>query len=368
MPTATATRLYLPAVAAAAAALSCPAQYSNGPCFTAPRNWTEAQRHCERHGSNLVTVLSDAANTELGQGGCFAPAPWNGWRCTWVGLNDLRTEGSFEWASGAAFSFQAWGMHEPDTTEGNGQDCTAVCHGGEVDGYSGEFWLDLECDAEYPFCCDENTFDRDAGTSPEGSFLANLEATTAPMTPPPPPDPDPYDERLLCFSTQLTWMDAQSVCQSMGSHLMTIHTQADLAHVSRTAHYSRVPATWGLDWRCLWTGFQDRQEEGRYQWMSGARPSFTRNADPQCSHPPPPCRPAACQTPLARRLLTSAVLVWRSLSHGDPTAPFGPFEAGNGDGEEEDCVAVCRSDCLNASASGCMDLAEYGASRPSDLP
>ena len=39
---------------------------------------------------------------------------------------------------------------------------------------------------------------------------------------------------------------------------------------------------------------------------------------------------------------------------------FGPFEAGNGDGAEEDCVAVCQADCdhLN-STQKCADLSEY---------
>ena len=300
------------------ASWTCPITFSNGPCFTSAKNWTEAQRTCEQHGSNLATIVDAGFNAQLGQGGCFSAAPWNGWQCTWVGLTDLRAEGNFEWASGVNFSYANWGRYEPDTTSGNQQDCAAVCHGGSIDGYTGDFWVDLECSSEYTFCCDPATFSRDSGTPAEDSFLASLAAPAshaAPPSPPPLADPNPYADRRICFSTQLTWSDAQLVCESMGSNLITIHNEAELDHLGRTVHYSRVPDSWGLDWQCVWAGFHDQREEGSYEWVSRARPGFT---------------PA-----------------------------FGPFEAGNGDGAEEDCVALCKSACANGTAP-CTDLAEYG--------
>ena len=35
---------------------SCPTAFSDGPCFTLAKNWTDAQRICESHGSNLATI------------------------------------------------------------------------------------------------------------------------------------------------------------------------------------------------------------------------------------------------------------------------------------------------------------------------
>jgi len=302
----------------AAAQWTCPASFSNGPCFTLAKNWTEAQRTCEQHGSNLATISDAELNANLGEGACFAPAPWNDWQCSWVGLNDLRNEGSFEWASGTPFSYENWGEYEPDTTEGNAQDCTAVCKGGSIDGYSGYFWVDLECDAEYTFCCDPSTFAYDAGTPTDSSFLASLEKSAATSTrpPPPAPDPNPYAERQLCFSSQLNWEDAQALCQAVDSHLLTIGTGAELDKLGQTVHFSGVSPSWGLDWKCIWTGLHDRSEEGSYEWISQASTGFI--------------------------------------------PPFGPFEGANGDGAEEDCVALCQSSCANSSAPGCMDLGEYG--------
>ena len=56
----------------------------------------------------------------LGAGGCFSDAPWNDWSCTWVGATDMRLDGSFEWASGAAFNYSNWGAWEPSTSVGDG--------------------------------------------------------------------------------------------------------------------------------------------------------------------------------------------------------------------------------------------------------
>ena len=166
----------------------------------------------EQHGSNLATIKSASENARIGKDGCFSDAPWNDWKCSWMGLTDQRDESTQEWASGAAFSSSAafWGEYEPMATAGNAQDCGAVCHGGNLAGYTGDFWVDLECKSEYAFCCDEATFVKDAGTASKDSFLNELAAAKAakPVAPVP-VDPDPYVGRRLCFSTKQTWADAQ---------------------------------------------------------------------------------------------------------------------------------------------------------------
>jgi len=101
---------------------------------------------------------------------------------------------------------------------------------------------------------------------------------------------------------------------------MTIHNQAELDHAASTAHFSRVE--FGLDWKCFWSGWSDQAKEGEYTWISKANPAFMPS--------------------------------------------FGPFEAGNGDGDEQDCVAICKPDCdylhdhENPKTPNCTDLGEYG--------
>ena len=87
-----------------------------------------------------------------------------------------------------------------------------------------------------------------------------------------------------------------------------------MEHVANTVLFSRVSDSWGLDWKCFWSGWSDREVEGTYTWISKKNPGFV------------------------------------------PT--FGPFEAGNGAGEDDDCVAVCKPDC--PAFGNCTDLGEYG--------
>jgi len=308
------------------AAWSCPAAFSNGPCFTAAKSWHEAQATCESHGSSLATVRDVDANDALAANGCFSAAPWNDWQCSWIGLNDLRAEGAHEWASGgAAFtdtSFNAWGTYEPDANVNNTDNCAAVCNGGDLAGYGGNFWVDFDCNTmEFEFCCDVETYVQDVGTAADSSFLENLpdRAWASSLTAPTLVDPDPYEERRMCFSTDMPWHDAQAICESIGTHLITIHTEEEMNHMGDTVHFSRVPDSWGLDWRCFWLGMHDRNEENGFEWISGKRPAFT--------------------------------------------PPFGPFEGANGDGAEEDCIAMCQSDCDHKKeGENCTDLSEYGYS------
>lgn len=139
-------------------------------------------------------------------------------------LLSLRSaQGTNEWASGVAFLYENWGEYDPDSTAGNAQDCGAVCHGGEIAGYSGEFWIDDDCSREYAFCCDEENFVLNGGTDVEDSFLYKVAMAEAEQNSPVVLDPNPYEDRRLCFSTKQTWADAQVSHNSQ--HNKTKHTK-----------------------------------------------------------------------------------------------------------------------------------------------
>ena len=52
-----------------------PTAFSDGPCFTLAKNWTDAQRICESHGSNLATITDAMANDQYGRRPRRAAAP-----------------------------------------------------------------------------------------------------------------------------------------------------------------------------------------------------------------------------------------------------------------------------------------------------
>ena len=133
----------------------------------------------------------------------------------------------------------------------------------------------------------------------------------------------------LCFSTEQTWEDAQAICKSIGSNIVTIDSQEELDHLANTSYFSPVRDSWGLDWRCFWSGWTDAATEGEFRWISTEDHSFTPS--------------------------------------------FGPFEANNGAGDDEDCVAVCKQDCdnlkhLNGTEFGKKCVGEIAARFPGFTP
>ena len=63
-------------------------------------------------------------------GSCFACLDYkrHEW---WIGLNDLKTEGNFEWINGAKLGFTNWEPNQPDSISGDGApgaDCALMRH------------------------------------------------------------------------------------------------------------------------------------------------------------------------------------------------------------------------------------------------
>jgi len=65
---------------------------------------------------------------------------------TWIGLNDVDEEGTFEWSDGSAVTFQDWWLGNPDG--GDSDDCVHITDGGP----NGE-WSDSVCSNPEPFVC-----------------------------------------------------------------------------------------------------------------------------------------------------------------------------------------------------------------------
>jgi len=74
-------------------------------------NWTASQSQALGLGGNLVTI-NDAAESDwvvttfLNFGGVS--------RDLWTGLNDVATEGTFQWVSGESFTYSNWQPGQPD--------------------------------------------------------------------------------------------------------------------------------------------------------------------------------------------------------------------------------------------------------------
>jgi cysteine-rich repeat protein len=98
-------------------------------------SWYQARRECVVRGGDLATIgswaergLVDFLTTED----------------TWVGANDIVTEGAYTWATGAPFRFADWASGQPDSS--GDEDCAHVTSNGEMN--------DNNCANDDAFLCE----------------------------------------------------------------------------------------------------------------------------------------------------------------------------------------------------------------------
>jgi hypothetical protein len=66
---------------------------------------------------------------------------------------------------------------------------------------------------------------------------------------------------LLLFMQKMNWNDAKSYCESIGAHLATITTKAEMDWILKT---------FGPHWGC-WLGGTDKDQEGVWTWVTGEK-------------------------------------------------------------------------------------------------
>lgn len=69
-------------------------------------------------------------------------------------MNDLKTEGTFEWINGAQLGYKNWMANQPDNISIDGHpevDCTLI---GAEQSYK---WFDRNCNYSLPFICERNS-------------------------------------------------------------------------------------------------------------------------------------------------------------------------------------------------------------------
>ena len=115
--------------------------YFNGFCYLTSEkcvNWTTALTKCRQEKSVLVDVANDEENV-------YIQHRHNGDK-SWLGLNDIFTEGNFTWADRGERNFTAWAKHQPNNF--NEEDCV---HALGVR-YSYE-WNDVNCSDCHQYTC-----------------------------------------------------------------------------------------------------------------------------------------------------------------------------------------------------------------------
>ena len=110
--------------------------YTSDRCET----WMNASSICRSMAANLVSIGSQQENL-------FIQHRHNG-DSTWIGLNDVATEGLFTWEDGHLDKFRFWAKQQPNDL--HGEDCvhTLGIHHGYV-------WNDVDCSVCHKYTCEK---------------------------------------------------------------------------------------------------------------------------------------------------------------------------------------------------------------------
>ena len=117
--------------------------YFGGICYSTSKicnTWTEAQKACNSYHANLVRIRNQEENV-------YVQHRLNGAK-GWIGLTDLRTEGTFEWADNQPVNFTHWAKNQPNNFRN--EDCVhtlGVRHG--------FMWNDVDCNSCHNYTCSE---------------------------------------------------------------------------------------------------------------------------------------------------------------------------------------------------------------------
>ncbi|XP_075877945.1 macrophage mannose receptor 1-like [Nelusetta ayraudi] len=115
----------------------------DGHCFhlnRAPQTWFNAQKECRKEEGDLVSIRNvEDQSFVISQLGYASTDE------LWIGLNDIRTEGLFDWGDHSTVSYTSWTYGKP-TVSINTEDCVLIT------GENGN-WQDRTCDERHGFIC-----------------------------------------------------------------------------------------------------------------------------------------------------------------------------------------------------------------------
>lgn len=184
---------------------------------------------CTADGAHLVVVDDMPENLFVG---AFAAEE------TFIGLDDLITEGTFRWINGSTATFRGFGGSEPND---NGvEDCTYS----RADGS----WNDTPCsDSKHAVC------ECEVGYTPRPTPACR--SMTGGIT--------HYGRKYFIHTTPLSWAAAKADCETTGAHLVVFsdNDEDDIVDKDFTSD--------------SWIGLSDLGTEGTFTWVNGTSLGFT---------------------------------------------------------------------------------------------
>ena len=109
------------------------------------KNWSDARRWCRSKKGDLASINDLEEQREID---ALLISQLRS-ETFWIGANDIKQEGRFEWSDGSRFRYANWYRGEPNNKGAKGaENCVQIMRG-----YHGRKWNDLECSSKIAFVC-----------------------------------------------------------------------------------------------------------------------------------------------------------------------------------------------------------------------
>ncbi|KAJ7382018.1 hypothetical protein OS493_037661 [Desmophyllum pertusum] len=196
--------------------------------FSKALNWNAAKSACEKLGSKLVVINSQAEQQALG-------SKITSGQSTWIGLyTNPKDKSRWLWVDGTRPTYTHWSTGEPN---GLHEECAEM--------YTKKYgwrWNDDRCTTANPYICEiplgvcPNNWVHMQGSCYKFSYKA------------------------------LNWNAAKSACETLGSKLVVINSQAEQRAIISKITGSQLNLD-GLH--------RDPKDKSRWLWVDGTRPTYT---------------------------------------------------------------------------------------------
>ncbi|XP_042352881.1 macrophage mannose receptor 1-like isoform X2 [Plectropomus leopardus] len=216
-----------------------------GNCFHLNRTqktWPDAQQVCRNEGGDLVSI----SNVE-DQSFVISQLGYTSADELWIGLNDRKTEGLFEWIDHSTVSFTSWEFGKPAVST-NLKDCVLI------KGENGN-WADHVCEEKHGYICMKNSASKPSG-----------------------------DEVAKDVGCKTGWRRHGSYCYFMGRQTKTFDDAKDdckssesyLADVSNGVDNAFLVSLVGMrPEKYFWLGLSNQKNIDQFVWTNQVSVKFT---------------------------------------------------------------------------------------------
>ncbi|KAM4692595.1 C-type mannose receptor 2 [Rhinophrynus dorsalis] len=215
--------------------------------FQSALSWTEAWMSCWQQDAHLLSINEIHEQT-------YINGLLTGYTSTlWMGLNDLDTNGGWQWSDGSPLKYLNWENDQPSNSEE--ENCAVIRT------ESSGAWQNRDCGNALPYACKKRS-------GPHRNTPA-----IEPQEPDLEVDCDPGWKNfgINCYrlnTEKMTWQEARKTCVRGEGNLVSIHTLLELEFVTKEIKQGKYVEE-------LWIGLNDIKRQMNFEWSDGSSVTFT---------------------------------------------------------------------------------------------